>query len=134
MIRPDRIYLVYAADSGLRALLLDVLKKAVGREDCALCEITYSPVGKRGAWAACEARLGIPVEEMHRDQVPAAWGIARDELPCILGRRGEDAPFVVVSRDAIEACGGRVDALEAKLNTALGRTESIGSGVQGQPT
>jgi hypothetical protein len=47
--RPDRLILVYDGDSGLGAMLLDVVKKAVGREECALCEITHGPLGKRGA-------------------------------------------------------------------------------------
>lgn len=47
---PDRLILVYDADSGLGAMLLDVVKKAVGREDCPLCEITYGPLGKRSTW------------------------------------------------------------------------------------
>jgi hypothetical protein len=119
----DRIILVYNADSGLSAMLFDALKKAVGREDCALCEITYSPVGKRRAWAACEARLGVPVEEMHRDKVPAAWGLARRELPCILGRLGNERPFVLLSRAEIDACGGRVETLEQRLRQAMSRVK-----------
>src|SRR4051812_32749588 len=103
----------------MRALLLDVVKKAVGREDCSLCEITYSAVGKRAAWSACEKRLGTPVEELHRDQLPAEWGIARSELPCILGRAGRERPFVLVSRTQIDACGGGIDRLEERLRDAL---------------
>jgi hypothetical protein len=113
-----RIILVYNGDRGLGALLLDVVKKAVGREDCPLCEITYSPVGKRRAWAACEARLGIPVEERHRNDLPAAWGIT--ELPCILGRNGEDPPFVILTRAEIAACRGSVEALARRLDQFLG--------------
>jgi hypothetical protein len=115
----NRIILVYNGDSGLGAMLLDVVKKAVGREDCALCEITYSPIGKRQAWAACEARLGIPVETKHRDDLPASWGISRTELPCILGRTGDDTPFVLLNRTEIAACQGSVEALERRLRSAL---------------
>jgi hypothetical protein len=115
----DRIILVYNADSGLRAMLLDVVKKCIGREDCTLCEITYSPVGKRAAWSACEKRLGVPVEELHRDQLPAAWGVAPSELPCILGRSGDARPFVLVSRAELAACDGRLEALEQRLRDAL---------------
>ncbi len=114
-----RIILVYDADSGLAAMLLDVAKKAVGREDCALCEIAYSPLGKRSAWKACERRLGVAVEELHRDQVPREWGIA--ELPCVLVRDGDAIPRVLVSRDEILACNRSVEALEAKLVSALAR-------------
>ncbi len=115
----DRLILVYDADSGLTALLFDVVKKVVGREDCDLCEITYGPLGKRGEWRQCRARLGVIVDELHRDQLPEAWGIPRAMLPCVLGRAGEAPPFVVVSRAELAACGGRVDALEARLVAAL---------------
>ena len=117
--RPDRLILVYDADSGLGAMLLDVVKKVIGKEDCALCEITYSPLGKRSSWRACESRLGVAVDELHRDQLPAEWGVSRADLPCVLGRAGEERPFVVVTREEIASCGGRVSALEERLVAAL---------------
>ena len=115
----DRIILVYDADSGVAALLLDVCKKLFGREDCALCALTYSPVGKRRAWSACAKGLGVAVEELHRDRLPADWGIARGELPCILGRAGEARPFRLLGRAELEACHGRVDELERRLRARL---------------
>jgi hypothetical protein len=113
--RPDSVILVYDGDSGVAAMLLDVVKKAVGREECPLCEITYSPVGKRGSWVACEKRLGIEVKELHRDQLPADWNIARTDLPCILARVRDERPSVLVPRAEIVACKGSVEALERKL-------------------
>jgi len=115
----SRVVLVYNGDSGLAAMLLDAVKKAAGREDCALCEITYSPVGKRGEWAACERRLGVAVEELHRDRLPAAWGISRSALPCVLGRVGDERPFVLLGRADITACRGSVVELERRLRDAL---------------
>ena len=115
----DRIILVYDADSGVAALLLDVCKKLFGREDCALCALTYSPVGKRRAWSACAKGLGVAVEELHRDRLPADWGIARTELPCILGRAGDERPRVLVNRAEIIACHGSIDELERRLRAAL---------------
>lgn len=119
--RLDALILVYDADRGVLAALVDVVKKAVGREECALCEITHGPLGKRGAWRACEARLGpeIAVEALHRDELPAAWGLARDQLPCVLGRRGSEPPVVVVPRARIEAMRGDAGALEAALREVL---------------
>jgi hypothetical protein len=113
----ERIILIYNGDSGLMPMVLDVLKKAVGREDCPLCEITYSPVGKRRAWVACAARLGVPVEEMHRDQLPAAWGI--DQLPCVVGSTGSDPPIVLLSSAEISECAGKVEELDQRLRRAL---------------
>jgi hypothetical protein len=124
--RPNRVVLVYDGDSGLRAMLVDVVKKSVGREECALCEITYGPLGKRGAWKTCEARLGTIVDEMHRDQLPDEWGIARSELPCVLGRTGTERPFVLLSREEIVACAGSVDELEHRVLAALSRHEGSG--------
>ncbi|HLZ47067.1 MAG TPA: hypothetical protein VKR80_00275 [Candidatus Limnocylindria bacterium] len=117
--RPDSLILVYDGDSGLRAMLLDVLKKAAGREDCPLCEITYTPLGKRREWKACEARLGLAIRELHRDQLPRDWKIPRDELPCVLLRAGMDKPVVLVDRAAIVACRASVQALERRIREAL---------------
>lgn len=114
----NRLVLVYAADGGVVAKLKDALKKAVGREDCALCEITYSPLGKRPEWRACEARLGVPIDELHRDELPAAWGVDAAHLPLVLLRRGDDVPTVLLSRDEIEACAD-VAALEAAIRARL---------------
>jgi hypothetical protein len=116
---PDRIILVYGSDSGFGPMLLDVVKKAVGQEDCALCEITHHPLGKRNAWRACEARLGIPVSALHRNELPDTWKIPHAALPCILAQFRTDRPSVLVSRDEILKCGGEVSALERCLRAAL---------------
>jgi hypothetical protein len=100
-------------------MLLDVLKKAAGREECPLCEITYGPLGKRQEWKACEARLGLTIRELHRDELPRDWKVRRDELPCVLSRAGTETPVVVVDRAAIVACGGSVQALERRIRDAL---------------
>lgn len=117
--RPDTVILIYNGDSGLKAMLLDVIKKSLGREECALCEITYSPLGKRKAWTACEARLGVTVQELHRDQLPVEWNISPKQLPCVLARTRDGAPTVLLTRDDIAACRGSVEALEHRLREAL---------------
>lgn len=115
----DRVILVFDADSGVLATLVDVVKKLSGREDCSLCELTYSALGPRPTWRACVARLPVVVEERHRDQIPPEWGLSRGMLPCVLGQSGEQRPTVLVSREALAACGGRLEALEDKLRAAL---------------
>lgn len=118
-VAPDRVILVYDGSSGLRAMLVDVLKKSVGTEDCPLCEITHGPLGKRDAWRKCERRIGVIIEELHRDRLPQEWGLAQNALPCILGRVRDERPFVLVTRPEIEACGAEVDALARRLLSAL---------------
>ncbi len=121
MTNPTELILVYDGRSGVRAMLLDVVKKAVGREECPLCEITYGAIGRRSAWNRCEARLGMPVTEMHRDELPADWGISAGELPCVLARTTNARPTVLVDRDAIVACGGEAEALERAIRRALAK-------------
>lgn len=115
----SRLILVFDANSGLAAMLADVVKKAVGQEDCALCEITYSPLGKRQSWKACEARLGVPVKELHRDELPAEWGLDRAQLPCVLAQVGDNRPDIILARAEIVSCGGKVEELERRLRAAL---------------
>ncbi len=117
--RPDSLILVYDGQSGLRAMLLDVVKKAAGREECPLCEITYSAVGKRRSWVACERRLGISVKELHRDQLPSDWNLAAGQLPCVLARVGNSVPTILVTREEIIACRKSADELENKIRAAL---------------
>lgn len=119
MTNPTELILVYDGLSGVRAMLLDVVKKAVGREECPLCAITYSPVGRRSSWNRCEKRLGMAVTEMHRDELPEDWGIAARELPCVLARSSGARPAVLLDREAIVACGGTAEALEQAIRRAL---------------
>lgn len=115
-----RLILVFDADSGVKAMLADVVKKAFGREDCALCEITYGPLGKRLAWQACESRLGMPVRDLHRDELPAAWGLERAHLPCVLVQDGEAKPEMLLTKAQIAACtNGSVEEFEQRLREAL---------------
>jgi hypothetical protein len=123
--RPDRLILVYDGDSGLRAMLLDVVKKAAGREECPLCEITYGPLGKRRAWVECAARIDLAVDEMHRDELPAEWNVARGDLPCILARVGGDRPFVLLTRAEITACDASIDALDRRIRDALAKLARV---------
>lgn len=117
--RPDRLIFVYNGDSGWVAMLQDAVKKAFGREECSLCEITYSPVGKRRAWLDCEKRLACAVEEMHRDRLPSSWGISPGQWPCILAQSGEKRPSLLVAKDALDRCERRPEALEALIAAAL---------------
>lgn len=118
---PDTIILVYNGDGGLRALLADTVKSAFGRQECDLCAIAWSVTGKRRAWADAEARLGVFVEELHRDDLQPAWGLTRADVPCILARSYGQAPAMLVTRAEIAACGRSPAALEARVREALAR-------------
>lgn len=120
---PRRIILVYGGDAGLGAMLLDVVKKAVGLEDCSLCEITHHALGKRTAWRACEARLGLAVDVLHRNELPDDWEIPLHALPCVLAQVHSERPIILVGRDEIARCAGEVSAFERSLRAALARQD-----------
>jgi hypothetical protein len=131
----DSLILVYSGKGGLGAMLLDAVRKAARREDCALCEITYSPLGKRREWRACEERIGLPVVELHRNEVPKEWALRDDALPCVLGRQGDRAPVVLLRREEIASCRGSADVLERRIREALaaeghGRVPPSGAGIE----
>ncbi|MEW5852405.1 MAG: hypothetical protein AB2A00_26690 [Myxococcota bacterium] len=117
----QKLIFIYNGESGVAAMLLDALKKVVGREDCALCEIVYSPVGKRPSWRACQARLGVEVEERHRDSLPSSWGIRAEQLPCILlaAPTSDGLPTMLVDKNELEGCRGLVPSLEVLLRAKL---------------
>jgi hypothetical protein len=117
--RPERLLFVYSSASGVLAMLADAAKKAAGIEDCALCEVTHSPLGKRSEWARCERGLGISVTLVHRDELPASWELDVHALPCVLAQHGQERPGLLLDKDQIAACAGRVDALEALLRRQL---------------
>jgi hypothetical protein len=115
--RPDSLILVYDGKSGVPAMLLDVVKKAVGHEECPLCEITYGPLGRKRAWTECASSIRIPVKELHRDELPPGWNVTT--LPCVLSRVGEEMPSVLVAREEIVACNGDPVRLQSKILAAL---------------
>jgi hypothetical protein len=116
---PARLFFVYNSASGPFAMLADAVKKAAGIEECALCEITHGPLGKRGDWARCERGLGVPIEIVHRDEVPPAWKIDVGALPCVLSDSGDDRPRVLLDKDEIASCAGNADALERLISRRL---------------
>ena len=85
-----------------------------------LCEITYTPIGKRRAWVERAQRIGVIVDELHRDEIPEAWGIVRTELPCVLARVGGAKPSVFLGREEIAAWRGSVEELARSIVAAFG--------------
>ena len=111
---------VYDADGGIRGEVAYVVGHLLGRTDCALCDITHSPVRRRPRWDAMTARLPVPVRLVHRNETTpaeqAAW--ASVGLPVVLGATGGNH-VVLLDRPALRALDGSVDAFEQALRRAL---------------
>lgn len=117
---PTRLILIYRGDAGVIPMILDVLKKSVGIEECPLCHATFGPTGMKKAWKECVQGLKFPVDQLHRNEVPRGWKIREEDLPCILVEHN-DQRSVLVDRATIAGCEGSPERLEAAVRAALSR-------------
>jgi hypothetical protein len=132
--RPTRILGVYDADGGLSGELRYVIGHLLGTAECALCDITHSPLGRRRSWDRMVAALDIPFDLRHRNELTGAETRALQalELPVVVGlegpvpRNGADVPSgsltarVLLDRTALQGCAGDVGAFHAALSRTLG--------------
>ena len=118
MVQEKRIILIYDGDSGLLPMVADVVKKTFGFEECPLCEITYSPLGKKGEWKNCEAKLPYPVEHKHRNEISTEWRKQVGKLPVVAFQDGERIK-VLLDPPAIQVCNGDPRCLDAKIRERL---------------
>jgi hypothetical protein len=114
---------VYDADGGLVGEARYVVGHLLGLADCALCDITHSPVRRKPAWDRMVARLGVPFPLRHRNEVagdPAVAAAARDAgLPVVLARLTDGAVRPVLDRGALTGLAGSVEAFEALLRAEV---------------
>lgn len=124
MIR--QIIFVYNADAGLLAAAWDSAKKLTASADaCALCSITHSPFGEKGAWRTIDANLGLPTAYYHRDEIPSAvqdFLRAKElSLPLVIFEKDKGNYEVAVTAEMLAQCAGDPTCLKNNLETALKR-------------
>jgi hypothetical protein len=112
---------VYDADGSLRGEVAYWIGARLGRAHCALCDITHSSIRERSEWKACRTNLPVPFELFHRDdQPPEVRAAAGTEAPYVLAATESDL-VLLLDGDALESCGGGIDAFADALDRALGR-------------
>lgn len=114
---------VYDADGGIVGEVRYVVGHLLGTAECALCDITHSPVRRRPAWDRMVAALPLKLTVVHRNELPGWARIAatRATLPTVLGRRRDGEVVEVLDRAALAGCGGDVERFRAALDAALSR-------------
>lgn len=111
----QRLVFVFDADSGLVGAVVDSAKKMLTIKGCALCSITHGVLGEKKDWKSCKEELGVPIDYMHRDEVPAALReLVIDRLPCIVAEVGNEA-ILLVAPDVLERCKGSVADLKGRI-------------------
>ena len=64
-----RLVGVYRADGGLRGELRYLAGHYLRGESCSLCEITHGRVRRKAEWDEACARLGIPFDLLHLNEI-----------------------------------------------------------------
>ena len=118
MTQIDRLYGVYDADGSLLGELSYVVGHALGRRECALCDITHGTLRRKASFDAAVADLGVGMELLHRDEQPTALAaVTEGALPCVAADVGGTL-VVLVDRAALEACAGDPPSLMGAIRTA----------------
>lgn len=116
-----KLLFVYNAKAGVRAGLVDMLHKAVSPSTypCALCAITYGPLGMDRRWRDYVKRLPFEAEFLHREELQARYPQARPPLPVILADDDGHLETLVSATD-LRALAD-LDELAHLLNARLAR-------------
>lgn len=119
-----RLIGVYNADGGLRGELSYLLGHLVGTAECALCDITHSPLWKKKAWTEMEQRLATELgHEMvlrHRNETTEAEARASaGREPCVLIEGDDGQLSMILDWNDLKAAAGRVDVFERILRSKL---------------
>lgn len=110
-----RILGIYDADGTVAGEARYLMKKAMGRSSCALCDLTHgwNPFGK-GSWRKLKS-TEPRIEWLHRNEIPEQIlsGII-EEIPCIaVEENGNIRPLV--NKQEIKALAGDLHKLEQLL-------------------
>jgi hypothetical protein len=115
-----RVVGVYDADGGLLGEAAYVLGKIRGTRHCALCDITHGRVRRKPAWDRMVAELGIPMDLLHLNEMPAdvRQVVAACGAPVVLLRTAAGLRPLVV-RAELDTLDGSVTRLGDLLRARL---------------
>lgn len=116
-----RLVGIYNADGGIVGELRYVIGHILGTAECALCDITHSPLRRKPEWDSMVARLGIPFSVLHRNELTEELEMALVdvELPCVVAELDTGDVVEIMSPKALGECGGSVEAFSTLLITRL---------------
>ncbi len=111
---------VYDADGGLAGELRYVVGHLLGTAECALCDITHSPVRRKRSWDAMVASLPVPFDLRHRNELTDVeqQALADMTLPTVVAELADGSHIELLGIEDLRACGGDVDAFATRLTQA----------------
>ena len=112
-----RLILIYNADAGKLAALVDSARKILRLNGCTLCSITHGLTGEKDEWRSCRDEIGVPIDYLHRDEIFGPMKqLVGDTLPCVVAETAA-GPRVVLTPDVLDRCRGSVDDFKGRLLT-----------------
>lgn len=119
--RLRRILGVYDADGGLVGELRYIVGHVLGTAECALCDITHSPLGRRRSWDRMVARLPVPFDLRHRNELSDAElrALTPMGLPVVAGEFEDGSMLQLIGIATLDACAGDVDTFARHLARAI---------------
>lgn len=119
-----RLIGIYNADGGLRGEVAYFLGHLIGTAECALCDITHSPVRKKKQWVEMERRLleelGHEFVLLHRNETTEKQREASaGREPCVLWESEDGDLSMIVDWNDLRLADGDVDSFERILRSKL---------------
>lgn len=108
---------IYNADGGIVGEVRYVIGHLFGTTECALCDITHSPVRRKPEWDRMLVRLGVPMTVLHRNQLDAALTAALGTmpLPAVFAHHPDGSVTVALTAGQLDALRGSVSGFESAL-------------------
>ena len=120
----ERLYLVWNAELSLTGGLAYVAGRLRGKDECALCEITYNGLTEKPEFKQCKRDIGLPFEGVYRNRMDAEQAaVAADDFPCVLGKKPTGL-VKLLGRTEIESCAGDLDLFADRLREAVDRNHN----------
>jgi hypothetical protein len=111
---------VYDAEGGLRGELSYVVGHLLGRRECALCDITHSPLRRKPVWDAMVADLGLTFRLRHLNELSTVERslVERVGAPAVVVV-DQDGFELLLDAAALRRAEGDVVRFRAMLEDAL---------------
>jgi hypothetical protein len=89
----------------------------LGITECSLCDITHSPIRRKPEWDAMVARLAVPFDVRHRNEISPAETdfVVGTGLPVVIAHHHDGSITAVLIDGQLDAVSGSVAEFEAAL-------------------
>jgi len=119
----SEIFVIYDADGTVAGELVYLIRKWLGKGHCAACDITHGPKREKPEWKDLKATIGIPVRNIHRDEMDIELYNASKTFafPNVIGRNSEGDHVLLMGPEELDECNGKVEVFNDRLRTIIVR-------------